>query len=273
VSAAAGFSRTTGSVGVATVTRGPGFANAVNALKAATHDHVPLLLLVAESPASKPKISQDYQNLDQRALTATIGAGFHHAACAGDLERCYWAAVRAAQWNGLPQVVSLADGIVEAHLALSDHTMPAPAPRAQPDPDAVSAAVDALIRAERPLVLAGQGAVHADCRADLEELADLVGARVASTLNVNRFFSGHPHDLGVCGQSSPAIVREELERADVVLAVGASLNNYTTGQGTIFGRVTVIQCEIDIDQPFRASDPELGLIGDARETVRALVTE
>lgn len=272
VSAAAGFSRTTGALGVATVSRGPGFANAINALKAAVHDHVPLLLLVSESPPTQVKISPYYQRLDQEALTTTLGAGFHHITRADDLESQYWAAVQAARWNGLPQVISLADGLMDETVRLSAATPSAPQPSSA-DATAVAAAVDVLARAQRPLILAGQGAVHAECRADLEELAYLIGARVACTLNVNRFFSGHPHDMGVCGHSSPPLVRELLAKSDVVLAVGASLNPYTTGQDTIFGKATVIQVEIDIEQPFRASRPELGLLGDAGATTRALIAE
>lgn len=273
VSAAAGFSRATGKVGLASVTRGPGFANAVNALKAATHDHVPVVLIVAESPPSKVRISANYQSIDQAALTATIGAGFHHVGRPEEFEERYWAALRATCWNGCPQVLSIADGIVDSQVPIGDETPSVLRLAEPPDPEAVMAAVDALERAERPLILAGQGAVLADCRSELEHLADLVGARVASTLNVNRYFSGYPNDLGVCGESSPPMVLEELAKTDVVLAVGASLNNYTTGQGHIFAGSTVIQCEIDVDQPFRATASELGLLGDAKVMVGALTDE
>jgi acetolactate synthase-1/2/3 large subunit len=272
VSAAAGFNRTTGQVGVATVTRGPGFANALNALKAATHDHIPLLLLVAESPATKVKISPFYQNLDQRAISAALGVGFHHVARGEQLEKTYWAAFRSAQWNGLPQVVSLSDGLLDESIQLSSTVPPLPAPEI-PDPDSVAAAVDVLVESRRPTILAGQGAMHAECRADLEELAELIGARLATTLNVNRFFSGHPNDVGVCGHSSPSIAGEVLNQSDVVLAVGASLNPYTTAKGEMFKRATVVQVEIDIDQPFHATRPELGLLGDAKVATRALIDE
>lgn len=272
VSAAAGFSRTTGMVGLATVTRGPGFANAVNALKAAAHDHIPLVLVVAESPATKIKISRYYQNLDQQAISAALGVGFHHAKDAAELEDRYWTALRRAQWNGLPQVLSIADGILDESLTLTAADPP-PAPRPAPEPDDVAAVVGVLSKADHPLILAGQGAVHAGCRADLEELADLIGARVASTLNTNRYFSGHPHNLGVCGHSSPTLAADLLSQADVVVAVGASFNPYTTGKGELFRHATVVQIEIDIDQPFHASRPELGLLCDARAGVRALIDE
>lgn len=272
VSAAAGFSRVTGMVGLSTVTRGPGFANGLNALKAAAHDHVPILVLVGESPPSQVNISPYYHNLEQRAISEAIGVGFHHAAGADELADCFWAAVHGAQWNGLPQVLSIGDGMLEAAVTLPA-AAPVPAPHTCPDPDAVAAAVEVLATAKRPLILAGQGAVHSGCRSELEELATLVGARVASTLNVNRFFSGYPNDLGVCGHSSPTLVADLICETDVVLAVGASFNPYTTARGTLFAQATVIQIEIDIEQPFHATRPELGLLGDARDVTLALIAE
>lgn len=273
VSAAAGYSRATGITGVASVTRGPGFANAVNALKAATHDHVPLLLIVAESPATKVKISPYYQNIDQRAITEALGAGFHHIACGDELEDTFWRAFHQAKWNGTPQVISLFDGVLDDLVAISDDPKHASDVPEEPDPDCVSAIVDVLAASQRPLIVAGQGAVHARCRAELEELSGLAGARLASTLNVNRFFSGHPSNLGVCGHSSPSMVADLISQSDVVLTVGASFNPYTTAKGTLFQNATVVQLEIDPDQSFHASRPELGLLADARDSVRAIVAE
>lgn len=272
VSAAVGFSRTTGSVALATITRGPGYANAVNQLKVAVHDHIPVLVIVAESPPSRPKISPYYQNLDQRGITQLLGAGFHQVDRGSDLDSAFWSAYHAARWNGLPQVISLADGLLDDDVVISPGPPPDPE-RDVPDPEAVNEIVDVLAAAERPLVLAGQGALHAECREDLERLADLIGARVTSTLNVNRYFSGHPHNLGVCGHSSPTITAEILSMSDVVVVVGASFNPYTTGQGAFFKEATIVQVEVDPDQPFHASRAELGLLADAGDGVRALIAE
>lgn len=266
VSAATAYSRSTGDIGLATVTLGPGFANSVNALAACVHDHVPVVVLVGESPNSKrPAL----QHLNQREITAALGAGFDLVTSIDGLESGYWQAVERARWNGRPQVLSISDDLLGQPVTLSGSAPPRP-PAAGPDPDAIDAAMDVLRRAEHPLVLAGQGAVLSGCHDDLVGLADMVGARVATTLNTNRFFSGHPHDLGVCGRSAPPIVMEEVYKADVVLAAGASLNEFTTNEGTAFPRATVIQCEIDVDQEFRASRTELGLLGDVGQSVRAL---
>ena len=69
--------------------RGPGFANSINPLAAAIHYHLPLLLIVGESP---PSTDRSWQVLEQRALTAALGAGFHHAATGDDLVARFWEA-------------------------------------------------------------------------------------------------------------------------------------------------------------------------------------
>jgi thiamine pyrophosphate-dependent acetolactate synthase large subunit-like protein len=268
--AAAGFSRASGLVGIASVQRGPGLANAVNALMVAKSVHAPMLVLVAESPPSKDDTAKE---VNQRALVEAIGVGFHHAAGPDELEQQYWCALRDATWNGIPQVLSIGDGITAAEIELTDGRLPSHDCDAAPDAESVAAAVDVLAAARRPLIVAGHGAVHAHCRRDLEELAALAGARVANSLYGARFFSGHPHDLGLCGTWAPAIVHRHFAETDVVLAFGASMNRHTTAKRTIFGNVTAIHCEIDPNQPLMVSRPDLALIGDAGAVARALIAE
>lgn len=270
VNAAVGYGRSTGRVGVCSVTRGPGFANAVNALYSAGQGHVPLVLIVAESPKSS---GWSEQNIDQRGLAAVLGVGFHHVAGGDGLVAGVEAAFAAAAGEHRPQVLSLPDAVLDDEVEVPAGRPVSPAPAGPADDEQVAAAVDALADARRPLLLAGQGAVLAEARADMEGLAELVGGRLATTLRANRCFAGHPRDLGICGTWSPAVVRDELAACDVVLAVGASLNENTTAHGTIFAGARVIQCEVDDAAPFRASSPELALFGDARQTVRALCAE
>ncbi len=266
VGAAVGYSRTTNAVTLCGVTRGPGFANAVNAMIAAAHSHVPVVLVVGESPPSKKWTPQV---LDQRGMADVMGVGFHHASSGRELEATFHAAMAAARVNGLPQVLSIGDGVMADDAPLSEAAAPTPHPAAV-DQESIDAAIDVIAGARQPVVIAGRGALLSDCRDALWAFADLIGARVATTLAANRFFSGHPHDLGVSGNVAMPEPREILARSDVVVSVGAGLNPYTTSQGDAFGSAKIIQIEVDVDRPFRASSPELGLLGDAREVVDAL---
>jgi len=269
VQAATGYSRVTGSLGICSVTRGPGFTNSITALAAAADGHIPVVLIVGESPATSERSAQ---NIAQRGLAAVLGVGFHHASRPAELEAAFWAAVRAARFNGIPQVLSVGDGVLEGDVAGPSVAPETRSEFTEPDADGIGAAVDLLARARRPLILAGQGAVLADCRTELEELAGLSGARVGSTLMANRYFSGHPQDLGLCGGWAAPITRQHIADSDVVLAVGASLNTFTLDQGRAFGTTKFIQCEVDAWRTL-ARSPEVALVGDARLSVSALIAE
>jgi len=269
VNAAAGYAKSTGSVGLCSVTRGPGFANSINAITATARNHLPVLLIVGESPT----VERTTQQLEQKALSEIIGAGFHHAATADEFESVFWAAYRATRRNGSVQVLSMADRILGAEIALGEAGAEEQEPdRPTPDPAAIETVAQALQRADRPLIVAGQGAALGDCRKDLEELAERSGAALATTLVANRFFAGHRNDLGLCGGWSPTRSRKLIGSSDVVLTLGASLNGFTTDEGNIFdSSATVIVCDVDEPNPVLAGNPALVLKGDAGQVSRALV--
>src|SRR5882762_3059141 len=142
VAAAVAYSKVTGKVGLATTTLGPGFANTVNALAASVHDHVPILLITGQSPSNKRH--GDFQRLNQREIANAVGAGFHNAAKPYEVEPAYWAALRAAHWNGMPQVLSIDEAMLADELTLADEVPTDLRPTTEPDPESVAAAVDVL---------------------------------------------------------------------------------------------------------------------------------
>lgn len=274
VAGATAYARSTGRLGVATVTRGPGFANAINAMIGAEKSHVPVMLIVGESPTStgRDEYSFSEQQIPQRELSEVIGAGFHHVARPEELEDAFWSAVTEAWRFGTPQVLSLSNKLNDTEVTLSD-VVPARPAEPEVDMDAVRAVVDLLERTERPVILAGQGAVLSQAHAPLVELAELIGARLTTSLRAHRFFAGHPHDLGLSGTWAAPAVRDVLAETDVLLAFGASMNPKTTYGDAMFGSARIVHCEIDVDSEVRASSPELALLGSARSVAEALVAE
>lgn len=273
ITAAAGYSRATGGLGVCTTTKGPGFTNSVNALVAATRGHVPLLYITGESKLNKSKPFGSSQEVDQEGLSALIGAGYHAVPKGDALEPTFWNAVKAALRTGRPQVLSLADSWFDQPVDLSAEVPRPLRPDLAPEAESIRAVIDELAMAKQPLILAGWGAVMAGCRDRLVELAEVSGARLATSLRANRFFAGHARDLGLCGSWSPGPVREAINGCDLVLAFGASLNKHTTEAGAIFGGAKIVQCEIDEESRFVASAPELFLLADAGIAADALLRE
>lgn len=271
VSAAAAFNRTSGKVGVVSTTLGPGFANTLNSLAAALHDHTPMIYFVGKSPSGKA--GGDFQRLNQRDLARAIGVGFHEVEQPEDLDTVFWAAHRDTLFAGVPQVISIDEKFLEAEVSVGPRpsTGESDLVSDEVDRDAAAAVARMLAAARRPLILAGRGAELSGCRDDLVELADLCGGVLGNTLAVNRFFRGHPRDLGVCGVSSSPAALQVLEEVDALFAVGATLNWFTMGENTLYQRARIAQCEISVDADVKASDPELALLGDAKACVRAVI--
>ena len=271
VNAAAGYAKSTGSVGLCSVTRGPGFANSINAITATARNHLPVLLIVGESPTA----DRTPQQLEQKALSEIIGAGFQHAGTAEEFESVFWSAYRAARRNGSVQVLSMANSVLSGEVALGEAGAEEQQPdRPAPDPATIETVALALARAQRPLIVAGQGAALADCRKDLEELAERSGAALATTLVANRFFAGHRNELGLCGGWAPTRSRKLIGSSDVVLTLGASLNGFTTDEGKIFdSSATVFVCDVDEPDPELAGNHVVTLKGDAGKVAKALLDQ
>lgn len=265
VVAAGAYGLVSGSVGICTVTRGPGFANAINALVAAVATHTPLVLIVGESPSSEPDSDL---NLHQEGACRLIGVGFRHASTAADLSAAIGDAIAQARRNGTPQVVSTADASIGGEVAGIGPVPDRPAEPVVP-PDRLDTAIGLLAQAKAPLIIAGRGAVLADCRAELFELADVLGARVANTLLATSYFAGYPRNLGLSGGWGAPLAHAALREADVVLAVGASMNDFTRDFGNLYSDATLIRCDLDALEIDGAGT--IALVGDAKTTAQALL--
>jgi thiamine pyrophosphate-dependent acetolactate synthase large subunit-like protein len=160
---------------------------------------------------------------------------------------------------------------VPEHARAPAPATPVPAPPA-PRPDAVTAAVRLLAPAQRPLILAGRGAVLAGAAGELEALGERIGALLATSAVAKGLFAGLPFDLGISGAFATPLAAELLPQADVVLAVGATLNHWTTRHGELVAPgATVIQVDVEADAIGASRPATVAIVGDARLTAGALL--
>lgn len=273
VAAADAYARVTGTVGVCMVTQGPAFTNALTALVTAHRARTPLLLLAADSSelAQDDRLTAVLQSLDQGAAAAGLGLSVRRL----EPQRCIPAIAEAfadARDGQRPIVVN-----VPTQYLTDRYEGPLDAGAARPRradhlaAEQISAAADALLKARRPVVLAGLGAVRAEAGQDLSRLAAHCGAVLATSWRAAALFAGEDYAVGVSGGFSPPGVAELLEQADCVLAVGASLNHFTTAKRRLYREATVIHCDRDAEafSRFRAAD--VAVLGDAAEVTRALL--
>ena len=272
VASADAYHRVTRRLAVATATYGAGFTNTLTALAEAAQSRTPLVLVVGDAPTSGLRP----WDVDQVGAAAALGAPTLVVG-ADDAGATAVRAVHRALTERTPVVLAIPYDLVAApvqgdgaripDLDLPAHALPAP------EEAAVERFADALRGAERPLILAGRGARGAE--ADLRVVAGLLGADVATTAPVQGTFTpaagetaGY-RELGICGGFAAAGSAERIRAADVVLVVGAGLNQFTMSFGGSFGAEAQV---LQIDLASAATHPRVGehLRAEAIPTLTAL---
>lgn len=261
-------------LGVATVTHGPGLTNAMTALTAASRNRTPLLLIAGDLPRGAVRHSQ---RIDQAAVVMPTGAGYVRATTTNGAERQVEAALRQALLERRPVVLDVANDVqreawaspvaAERVVATAEDVR---AQRMAADADALDTVARVIDGAARPVILAGRGALWSGAKDDLEALADRCGALLATTLLAKDMFRGNPHNLGVVGVFGHEPYRSLFADSDCVIAFGARLHSWTTGQGSVFPNATIVHIDSDPAAIDDYTAVDHAIIGDAQLVAAAL---
>nr|WP_281360990.1 thiamine pyrophosphate-binding protein [Schumannella luteola] len=280
VAAADAFHRASGRLAIATTTYGAGFSNAVTPLAEARRARVPLVLVTGDQPTGGARP----WDIDQIGVATAIDVPTVVVGL-GNATRRAAEAVALAVHGRTPVVLAipydLAGRAAAAEpagggTATDDDTavgleFQPDAPAQQLDADAIQHLADELLAARRPLLLAGLGAVDAQAGPVIADLAASVGALTATTAPARGLLDGVAADLGVAGGFASERSAAAIAAADLVVVIGAGLNQFTMRFGTAFGEgATVVQLDVE---PV-ATHPRVDrlIVGDAR-AVSAAVAE
>jgi len=288
VAMADGYSRATGRTGVATVTSGPGFSNALTAINTAHRGQSNVCVLIGAG-------SLDEDDLAPNKIRSTSPANwlkfFPQSAALDLLGICSvkpqtpanaWSDTQVAMEKARARTVVLLlardvlDGKVDPIEEMTSTKTLLDNEPTQPDREQINTVADLLEETwavKRPLILAGRGAIMADAGDALRRLGDLSGALLSTTLHANALFHGDPHNLGVCGTYATPVASELILQADCVLVFGAGLNTLTTYKNTLFPKAMIIQVDTDPGAFGRFLDIEIGIQADCKLTAQALVAE
>jgi len=272
VAMADGYYRATGKLAIATTTSGPGLTQIGTSLVAAVRNHTPMVLAVGEVPAgSKNKA----QWVDQRKFVEACGAR-HKTITSTDTAADEIAeAFYAARINRVPVLLNMPNDLQMDALnwewcyTLSNRFLPLSNEGATDE--ALAPIVEALLAAERPIILAGRGVRMSNAADKVIALADRAGALLATSLQAKGMFDGHPYDIGVAGTFAGAPAEALFADADFVLSFGAELGYYTTEGGMLFPTARIARVDI------APAPAELGVIpgdyirGDAGKTAGSLL--
>lgn len=261
------YARVSGELGVLSVHQGPGLTNALTGITEAAKSRTPLLVLAPT--ATNPRSNF---HLDDAALAAAVGARLVRvdsaATAAADLARAYHTAV------GERRTVLLSLPLEVQAEAAKPFTLDAgdPVPRPETASESVSALTDALVAARTPVFLAGRGARGA--KAELVELAERVGALLATSAVARGLFRDSAFNLDVSGGFATPIAADLIQHADLLVGWGCALNMWTLRHGTLVSDgATVVQVDVDADALGAYHRVDLGIVGDTAATARAVLRE
>ncbi|MCH8893429.1 MAG: hypothetical protein IIB32_07985 [Chloroflexi bacterium] len=169
-----------------------------------------------------------------------------------------------------PVVIAIPDADAQ-YDETADPYIPVKGWKSVPDPADVAGAVELLLKADNPLIYAGEGVIYAGASAELKAFAELIDAPVITTLKAKGAFpEDHPLFVGIRGDQ----VNHYLDKCDLVLAVGSSLSpgRFTHGIPNAVNK-TIIHCTIDELHVNKTYPTAQAVIGDARFTLLALMAE
>src|SRR5262245_24545476 len=257
---AQGYARISGKVGVATTTSGPGVTQLATSMTIAARARTPIVIYCGESPTGDDEY---VQRINVERFAEATEAGFIRINAADEAAESVRKAFYQAKFESRPVILSVPmdvqqqtaeDDAMEDYRTSSDVLK-----RQRPAPDAelLSQAVDIISESQRPVILVGRGAIAADAGDAVRKLAARTGALVATTLMAKNWLNDDPFHAGISGTYATRTAMELFQETDLVIAVGAGLNKYTTANGYLYPAARVIHID-----PKQHVVPGSGLVQD-----------
>ena len=277
ITMAEGYAAATGRLAVALIGRGPATANGLHGAVYAHRTGSKVLIIYGDASVgsgARNSLGPDYKAFNAAGVLGSAGLPVFRGSSVEVVRPALNDAANVAQQGTaaaflLPVDVQLAE--VEVDEEAWAPTLKDPVFAAQPpSPQSIEVAAAILRDSGRPLIIAGRGAHRAGARAELEALAERTGALLVTTARGKDMFNGHPYNLGIIGSFSTSVARRHIDQADCVIAVGASLNCYTSSFGNSIPRVPLIQVDADRSSVGRWLNADIALIGDARQVAAQL---
>ncbi len=277
--AAEGYARSTGKVGVALVTSGPGATNAVTGLADALMDSIPLVCLTGQVPTQL--IGNDaFQEADTIGITRPCTKHNYLVRDVNDLARTLHEAFEVAR-SGRPgsvvvdlpkDVLTSEDGTYSGPDNVTHRTYK---PQTEGDPAAIEQAVELIAHAKRPIFYAGGGVINSgpEASARLIELVARTGYPITNTLmGLGGFPASDSHFLGMLGMHGTYEANIAMAECDVMIAVGVRFDDRVTGRLDAFSQgSTKIHIDIDRSSINKNVKVDLPIVGDCASVLGALL--
>jgi len=274
--AATGYAQVTGRVGVCIATSGPGATNLVTPLADAQMDSVPIVAITGQVPA--PAIGTDaFQEADIRGVTMPITKHNYLVTDPREIPKAIAEAFYIAN-SGRPGPV-LVDIAKDALQKMTDYNYPSSInllgykPQTEPNAQSIRDAAALISQSAKPVFYVGGGVIKANASKDLLKLAELVGAPVVTTLMARGAFpDSHNQHLGMPGMHGTVAAVTALQKADLLITLGARFDDRVTGKLSTFAvNAKIIHADIDPAEIGKNRYADVPVIGDLGPIIRALI--
>ena len=274
--AATGYAQATGRVGVCIATSGPGATNLVTPLADAQMDSVPIVAITGQV-ASGAIGTDAFQEADIRGITMPVTKHSFLVTRAEDIARSVAEAFHIAS-TGRPGAV-LVDIAKDALQMQTEFNFPKSIelggynPKLEAPAEAIRDAAALIAQSKAPVLYIGGGAIKAGAHKELLKLAELTGAPVVTTLMARGAFpDSHPQHLGMPGMHGTVAAVTALQKADLLITLGARFDDRVTGKLSTFATgAKIIHADIDPAEIGKNRRADVGLVGDLKLTIEALI--
>ena len=274
--AADGYARATGRVGVCTATSGPGATNLATGIAAAQMDSVPMVAITGQVP--RPAIGRDaFQETDVTGLTLPITKHNYLVMDVRDVAPAIKEAFHVARTGrpgpvlvDIPKDVLLGE---RAEFVWPDSVnLPGYNPPGEADEEQIENAAHLINRARRPVILAGHGVIISRAFDELRELAEKAQIPVITTLlGLSSFPTEHILYVGMPGMHGMAYASLAIDRADLLISLGARFDDRVTGRLSDFApNARVVHFDIDPSEFDKNVHVDVPVLGDLKMALRQL---
>ncbi|EMB56633.1 acetolactate synthase large subunit [Streptococcus mutans] len=273
---AEGFAKSTGKLGVAIVTSGPGATNAITGIADAMSDSVPMLVFTGQ--VATPGIGKDaFQEADIIGITMPITKYNYQIRETADIPRIVTEAVHIATTGRPgPVVIDLPKDVSEKRVSSFNETtikIPGYQPTIEPNNLQVKKILSQLKKAKKPLIIAGGGVNYAGASAELIAFAERYKIPVVSTLlSLGVMPIEHPLSLGMGGMHGSYASNMALTECDFLINFGSRFADRLTGNPKTFAQKAVV-AHVDIDpaEIGKVVKTAIPVVGDAKKTLKQLL--
>ena len=275
---AEGYAKSTGKLGVAVVTSGPGATNAITGIADAMSDSVPLLVFTGQ--VARAGIGKDaFQEADIVGITMPITKYNYQVRETADIPRIITEAVHIATTGRPgPVVIDLPKDVsaLETDFIYSPEVhLPSYQPTIEPNDMQIKKILKQLSKAKKPVLLAGGGISYAEASKELNEFAERYQIPVVtSLLGQGTIATSHPLFLGMGGMHGSFAANIAMTEADFMISIGCRFDDRLTGNPKTFAKnAKVAHVDIDPAEIGKIISADIPVVGDAKKALQMLLAE